>query len=151
MVGLPVELGPLHRWPTAFRADPVAHLLVIGPKLVACLRIRISNITMGVDANGLDLLAELAQGLKIEVDIRSEAIGNAANDREHQWHPVFRRTDHRFRTSSHSDPGLETPGFDRRKHPLVCQGGTRCALPRDWPLFEQGAKRSSFSSNSFSY
>src|ERR1700733_8282799 len=144
MLDFTVELCPLHGWPAALRANPVAHDFIVGPQLIARLFVRVGNIPMGVDANGQYRLAELAEGLKIEIDVRSEAVGISTNDRQHQRHAIFCRADHRLRTSADSDPGFQASGINRRKYALILQRRPRRALPGDRLLFDQFCKQIEF-------
>ena len=81
--------------------------------------------------------AELLEGAVIEIDIRREACGIAADDGEHQRQIVMRGAHHRLRAAADADPGLELTIFHRRIDQLVFQGWTQLAVPRHRLLRQQ--------------
>jgi len=99
---------------------------------------------MRMDADGLRLLAKLVQGLKIEINVRSEPVGIAANDRKHQRKSIFCRADHRLRTSTDTDPSFQMSGIKRWKCTLIYQGRPRRAPPIYRFLFDQLRKEIEF-------
>ena len=72
----------------------------------------------------------------VKIDVRREARGVAADDREHERHPVSRRADDRLRAAADPDPGGQAAGFGRRKDRLVGERRTDAALPGDRLLLE---------------
>src|ERR1700691_4653710 len=79
-------------------------------------------------------------GAAIEVDVRPKSVWFAADNGEHQRHVISGRAHDRFRAAADTDPGRETSGLDRRKHPLICQWRPRGALPCHRFLLDQCRK-----------
>src|SRR5262249_35833024 len=126
-----VELRSGHRWPATFGADPVAHCFVIRPKLLTRLVVGLGDITVRMHTDLAHYSAELCKSAVIEIDIRTKAIGIAANDSEHQRQIVMGRANDGFRTAADANPGFERAGFDRRKYALIGEGRARLPLPHD--------------------
>ncbi len=137
MVGLVVELRSTHGWPTALGADAVTQGLVVGPQLLACLRVGLGHVAGRVDADRLDGSLQLSEGALIEIDVRDEALGIAADDGQHHRQVISRGADHRLRAAADADPGLEWLVALAWEDLLVDQGSAGSALPGHGPLADQ--------------
>src|SRR3984885_15753776 len=91
--------------PAMFGADPVAHPLIVRPKLFARLFIALGDISRRVNTDGSHRLAEMLIGAAIEVDVRPESARLAADNGEHQRHVVSGRAHDGFRAAADPDPG----------------------------------------------
>jgi len=131
------ELLGRKRRPAAFSANPVAHCFVVRPKLLTRLVVRLRDITVRMHTDLTHRSAELGKGAVIEVDIRTKAIGIAANDGEHQRQIVMCCANHGFRTAAHTNPGFERTAFDRWKYALIGQRRARLPSPRDRLSFQK--------------
>src|SRR5882757_7410635 len=136
-IGLLHELVAAHRRPAALLADAIAHGLVIGPELLARLRIAVGDIARRMHADRLDRALELLEGALVEVDIGREPFWIAADDRQHQRQVVTRRAYHGLGAAADADPGFQPAVLDWRKHTLVVERRAQLALPVNRLLLQE--------------
>src|SRR5690606_27077872 len=110
-------LIPADRRPSAFGTDPGVHLAVWVPELFARPGIGLCDVPRRVRTHREAFPAILRQSVVVEIDICTQPSRTAADDGEHEIHPVATSAHDRLRTAAHADPGGEPSRFGRRKHP----------------------------------
>ena len=117
--------------PVAF-ADPVVHGVVVGEELSrACSSV--SAMWPGrVDADRQRRLAELGEGLVVELDVGGEAARVAADDGEREREAVAGGPHDRFGAAADADPGA-SGGARPAGNARPSTGGRRCPPWTGWP------------------
>ncbi|BDZ55747.1 hypothetical protein GCM10025870_28200 [Agromyces marinus] len=101
--------------------------------------------------DGLRVVAELREGLPVELGERGEPGGAPADDREDERESVLRGAHDRFGASAHPDPGAQRPVLDLREHLLAGERRSEGPSQVTGSCGSSAENRASFSSNSSWY